>query len=129
MPTDPFVIPHFRQSEFTCQCGCDGMAMTMTFLSKLSALRAHVGIPLHVSSAYRCATHNAAVSATGNAGPHTTGQAIDLRVSGTHAYTVLTAACAAGWLGIGIHQTGAHSARFLHLDLCEAPHRPRVWSY
>ena len=36
--------------------------------------------PLSITSAYRCPSHNNSVSSTGEAGPHTTGKALDIAV-------------------------------------------------
>lgn len=124
-------IIHFRESEFRCQC-CGEAKMNMEFILLLDDLRHRVGMPLRVSSGYRCPWHNDKVSTTGFNGPHTTGRAVDLAIYGPDAFRVLTQASLGGWMrGIGVNQKGPLNKRFLHLDNLEEPDhpRPRIWSY
>ena len=92
-------------------------------------MRRRYGRPLAVGSGYRCPAHNRKVSSTGPAGPHTTGRAVDLAVSGAAAVLLLGYALNLGFTGIGVAQKG--EARFLHLDDLRAPEypRPAIWSY
>lgn len=65
-PNDTHASAHFTWRELSCKCGkCRLPAGVKTNLAKLAvqleALRALVGAPLHVHSAYRCAVHNAQV--------------------------------------------------------------------
>jgi len=108
--------------------------MDADFMDQVERLRVAVGFPLQVSSAFRCPDHNAAISSTGRDGPHTTGRAIDLRVYGAHAHTLLEAALALDFTGVGIAQRSRdRRARFIHLDDLTPddghPSRPWVWSY
>lgn len=122
---------HFPNHELACSC-CGANEMNEETLWKLEALRADCGFPLPLSSAYRCPKHNSEVSHTGKTGPHTTGHAIDLRVSGENAFSVVTLAREHGFTGIGISQKGPHGSRYIHLDdLPNAPGQPRpwIWSY
>lgn len=100
-------------------------------MAALQALRALWGKPMRISSGYRCPKHNARVSSTGKAGPHTTGKAADILVSGFDAYLLFGEAWTSGAFGgIGVHQRGPHSGRFLHLDAIHDPKiRPAIWSY
>ena len=87
--------------------------------------------PMRITSGYRCSKHNAKISKTGLTGPHTTGHAVDISVSGEDAHLFLGLAFSFGFMGVGIKQSGQWSGRFIHLDdleLQEAP-RPRVWTY
>ena len=122
----------FTADELRCQCGCGEAAMHPAFMQQLYKLRRDFDQPLTVSSGYRCPTHNDNVSSTGRYGPHTTGKAVDLRISGTDAVHLLQLATAQGFAGIGIAQRGNHAARFIHVDTLEnAPRQPRpwIWSY
>jgi uncharacterized protein YcbK (DUF882 family) len=99
-------------------------------MERVERLRLAYGSPLAVTSAMRCRQHNAAVSETGDDGPHTTGRAIDFLVDRGDAYDLLRLALQMGFTGIGVQQRG--DRRFLHLDdLPDAPRQPRptVWSY
>lgn len=104
--------------------------MDQQFMQRLDELRRTLGFPLFVNSGYRCPTHNQRVSSTGPNGPHVTGRAADLRVSGTQAFQLIHHAIDLGFNGIGVAQKGDHARRFIHLDDLEAPHpRPWIWSY
>ena len=125
--------PHFSHAELACRCGCGRADMDPDFMQKLEAVRRMVDQPMAVSSAFRCPEHNQAVSSTGADGPHTTGRAIDIRVSGHQAHRVLAFALRHGMSGVGVKQHGNHSARFLHMDDLEDDEtpgpRPWIWSY
>ncbi|MEO5330361.1 MAG: D-Ala-D-Ala carboxypeptidase family metallohydrolase, partial [Magnetococcus sp. THC-1_WYH] len=54
-------------------------------MDRLENLRREFNRPMPVSSGYRCPMHNARVSKTGFSGPHTTGQAVDIVISGEDA--------------------------------------------
>ena len=122
---------HFSDRELACKC-CGVNRMDAGFMSKVETLRSLYGKPIKLSRAYSCPKHNSEVSITGLNGPHTTGHAIDVLVSGEDVYTLLDMALTIGFTGIGINQRGPHAQRFLHLDdlpnSVSAP-RPRVWSY
>lgn len=120
---------YFTEAEFACK-HCGQNRMDLAFLGMVDELRHRCGFPLPVTSGYRCPTHNAAVSSTGAAGPHTTGRAVDIGVSRHRAHDVLRHAMAMGFTGIGVQQKGA--SRFIHLDMLREPEhapRPSVWSY
>ena len=121
---------HFSREELACPC-CGQMAMDPGFMTKLVELRETYGKPMHVASAYRCPNREELVSGRRD-GPHTTGHAIDIYVNGEDAYELLYFAVGYGIPGVGVHQTGPHANRFIHLDRLESiPKRlrPRVWSY
>lgn len=106
--------------------------MDPAFMDWLQDLRRSLGFPLPVTSGYRCPDHNAKVSSTGRTGPHTTGKAADIRLSGDAAFDLAQAAIEAWATGLGVAQKGDHAGRFIHLDRLPAsgPHpRPRIWSY
>lgn len=121
--------PSFTPEEMACKC-CGANAMLPSFMEKLQQLRNDYGKPLVVASGYRCSKHNAAVSETGLTGPHTLGQAADLKVSGKDAFELMRLAMLAGFTGIGVKQAGELDKRFLHIDTVkDGVLRPRVWSY
>lgn len=87
---------------------------------------------MFINSGYRCPAHNAKVSKTGESGPHTTGLAADIRISGKPAYELVAKAIELGATGIGLHQHGPRESRFVHLDTlansADYP-RPVIWTY
>lgn len=127
-------VRYFKPAEFACKCGCGLGADRMDIMTVryLDVLRHELKQPMILSSAYRCPDHNARVSSTGRNGPHTTGKAVDVRISGHAAAELVRIAARAKVPGIGIQQKGLHASRFIHLDWCdnnETGPRPWVWSY
>lgn len=75
---------NFNLIEFACRCGCGGEQAPeiVTSLMRVAAMLEKVrqacgGKPLHVTSGYRCAKHNAAVGGA-KGSLHLTGQAADV---------------------------------------------------
>ena len=95
-------------------------------MRRLDALRHSFGEPMIVTSGYRCPAHNDNVSTTGLDGPHTTGRAADIGISGAAALDLVLLS---NFGGLGINQKGPHEKRFIHLDDLDGPTRPRIWSY
>lgn len=127
---------HFSETELQCKCGnCDFLGMDSEFMDLLEAVRTDPDWdrPMKVSSAYRCPEHNSAVSSTGMNGPHTSGKAIDIQLSGKEAHLFLSVAMGYDFSGVGIAQKGSHGSRFIHLDLLDQEEtsgpRPWIWSY
>ena len=118
---------HFDDVELQCPC-CGRNDVTEEFLERLEALRDLMGLPLYVSSGYRCPLYNDGISNTGLNGPHTTGQAADIIISYHHAFKLAKYAFELGFTGIGINQRGTPQDRFIHLDTLRA-NRPRIWTY
>lgn len=121
---------HFKDHELKCK-HCGENHMKKEFLDRLEDIRRAYGKPISVSSGYRCPSYNARISRTGLSGPHTTGSAIDIAISGKDAYLLVRLAMIHGMTGIGINQKGNWDKRFIHIDMCEQDNipRPRVWSY
>ena len=121
---------YFSAKELRCKCGkCDGGEMDAAFMERLIFIREAIGVPLKLSSGFRCAEYNNAISHTGRTGPHTTGKAVDIRISGKQAHELVRIATQVGMTGIGIAQKGEHKYRFIHIDTLEGDTRPWVWSY
>ena len=119
--------PNFHRTELACKCGCGQCCMVPSFMDILQSIRLEFNKPLALTSGYRCPGHNSAVSHTGDNGPHTSGAAVDVAVSGADAIHLLAIALRHGIHGIGVSQKG--SSRFLHLDLAPINPRPAIWSY
>lgn len=121
---------YFKIEEFACH-HCGKNLMSSKFIDKLEELREEYDYPLVVSSGYRCSDYNKTVSTTGDAGPHTTGRAVDFLISRNEALQLLEIALSSGrFSGIGLNQKGA--SRFIHLDdLTNMPGQPRptIWTY
>ena len=103
--------------------------MDAEFMEVLEEIREAIDIPLFVTSGYRCPAYNAMISRTGLAGPHTTGKAVDIMISGRSAYNLVSVGIYHGIQGVGVHQKGSFGKRFIHLDRIFSEVRPRIWSY
>jgi zinc D-Ala-D-Ala carboxypeptidase len=119
---------NFSAGELACKCGC-GMLPRQSSVERLQRVRDRFMRPMKLTSAARCARHNQRVSTSGPNGPHTTGQAFDIAVSGAHALRLLQIALEEGFTGVGIQQKGI--GRFIHIDDIEGGSHPRpnLWSY
>lgn len=126
---------NFLLSELRCKCGqCDstGLEMKADFMAKVVLIRRVLGVPLGVTSAYRCPFHDGKVGNSdmpGN-GPHTHGRAIDLHIPHSQlAFQIVRIAMDSGITGIGVKQHGDGMGRYVHLDDMTRPPRPNLWSY
>lgn len=123
--------PHVDPAkEWACK-GTGKLVYDTEFLDLFEKLRLMFGRPLPINSGYRSPEHNRLVADTGDAGPHTTARAADVRIYGTYAYELLALALGLGFTGIGLQQKGAPESRYLHLDILRAPDfpRPMIWTY
>ena len=126
----------WRRENFTPEEMADresgALVVVPEFLDRMQLLRDTIGQPLSLSSAYRTPEHNARISKTGTAGPHTTGRAVDILCSGSLAFEVIGEAKGLGFTGIGVSQKGPHEKRYLHFDDLEVADgfpRQNIWSY
>ncbi len=122
---------HFSPREMACH-HCGRLVIDDALLTLLETMRLMLGRPLPVTSGYRCPEWNERVARTGRDGPHTTGQAADIRIHGGDALSLIRVATGLGVRGLGVQQRGEYSGRIVHVDLCEdGPGRPRpwVWTY
>ena len=132
MPLGFWRWPHVSPTTEWADHADGSIGVETDFLDRFEGLRAQVGFALPITSGYRSPAHNAAVSTTGDDGPHVLARAADIRVYGVRAFQVIAAAIACGFTGIGVQQKGDQGQRYVHVDdLPEAPGRPRptVWTY
>jgi len=104
--------PHFSEPELACRhCGVN--QCTQALVDALEAFRALVGKPVVVSSAYRCAQHNAAAGGAGKS-EHLEGRAADIRVTGMTATELeATARTIPAIRGIGRND----HQQYIHVDV------------
>lgn len=115
---------NFSGEEMACKCGkCGsrGTEMEPGFMVKLQTLRDLYDRPIHVSSAYRCSTHNVAVGGAANS-YHLMGRAVDILVpKGQDRYDLLKHIIQLQFFrGIGIYD------HWIHIDDRDAQTR-QVW--
>lgn len=107
---------HFKSSEFDCHgigC-CTETVINPKLVDYLEMIRNHFGMPVTLTSAYRCPVHNSAIhGATGS--HHCRGNAADIVVRNHTPRTVSRFAEEAGILGIGLYETNG-DGHFVHVD-------------
>lgn len=85
-------VKYFSRNEFKCKCGryCDGFPVepNRLLIEQAVIVREHFGAPVFVSSGVRCEQHNANVGGV-EGSRHKDGKAMDFRVEGQSAKTVL----------------------------------------
>ncbi len=138
------LTPHFTREELECKCGCGLMLFTQAAVERLEDIRVDLGVPLVVTSGYRCPKHDADAHRLRHPyftdaerhGPHTVVEydniTVDALAHGQNAYELLFSSIAHGFTGIGISQKGDHGKRFIHSDglkHTDARPRPTVWTY
>lgn len=74
-------MKYFQRSEFACKCGCGFDTVDFRLAEIVEAVREHFDSPVIVTSACRCARHNAAVGG-GVRSQHLYGRAADIKVKG-----------------------------------------------
>ncbi len=116
---------NFKREEFACS-HCGKNEIKDELISLLQTLRDSLGVPIRITSGYRCPEYNKLVSPTGATGPHTTGLAADIGVDREAAVNLLEAALKLPFRGFGLNQKGG--GRFVHLDILPRPTRT-IWTY
>lgn len=114
------ITEHFSWAEAACHDGTevpDNLCLNVINLcDQLEALRASLGVPIHVDDMYRTPAHNAAVGGAPHS-QHLLGKAADIRVPGMSAadlHSRIEALIAAGEIlegGLGLY------ASFVHYDV------------
>lgn len=119
---------NFTLEEFACK-HCGKNEISPDLIDKLQELREECEFPFIVTSGYRCSEHPAEINKD-KPGMHAKGLAVDILVSGSQAYEVVSSAPSFGFTGIGVNQKGKD--RFIHLDINGDKNgkiRPYIWSY
>jgi len=115
---------NFTKEEMACKCGkcgSEGGEMDPGFMVKLQTLREAYGKPIHISSGYRCSTHNQAVGGAPNS-YHLSGRAADILIpKGEDRYDLVKNIIQLKFFrGIGIYDA------WIHVDDRNAQYR-RMW--
>ena len=112
--------PSFRVREFGCK-GSDVVLLDDELVVLLQCIREHFGKPVHITSGYRTAAHNAAVGGS-KSSQHLLGRAADFYVEGVDVATVAAYAepLLPGRGGIGRYPKDAkhpkRSTGWVHID-------------
>lgn len=79
--SEGYKCKYFKDSEFTCKCGC-GLNLQKDGIKRIAdQIREHFGRPAIITSGTRCVEHNKRVGGVSGS-YHTTGNAIDIYVEG-----------------------------------------------
>ena len=75
------LAPDFKVQELRCRDGSDTVMVDEVLTVVLQCIREHFGKPVHITSGYRTAAHNAAVGGS-KSSQHLLGRAADFHVEG-----------------------------------------------
>ena len=127
-----YITSNFTFNELACR-GSGECKMDQDYMELLQQLRTEFDRPMVITSGYRSPDYNIKVSKTGSHGPHTTGRAVDVLISGKDAVRLFAMAQQMGMTGFGWNQKGPRNKRFIHLDnlpnIDGKQPRPHVWTY
>ena len=124
MPKGTQLSPHFNEDEFRCKCGCGKVIVVPALIEALETIRDFTGIPMHITSGYRCAKHNAEVGGADDSA-HLTGEAADFWVSGSKdRFRFLEAIAMYGPTRYGISPKD-----FIHVDVSTTLPQEVCWVY
>ena len=111
---------NFKKSEFECKCGCEMPAEVLLNIKNLATqlqfIRDFIKLPIAMTNAYRCSSHNKAVGGVVNS-QHVVGKAADLQVkslSPNELYNTINTLAAYDHVsqgGLGLYNT------FVHYDI------------
>lgn len=105
-------LKYFKPHEFACKCGKCGKGfeqMDENLLRMLDDLREKAGIPLVLSSAYRCPEHNGSLKEAVPNSSHTKGMAVDIRCTDSSSrFKILKAAFEVGFRRIEPRSVWVH---------------------
>ena len=112
-----YLAPCFQVKEFACRAS-DIILIDDELVVLLQCIREHFGNPVHITSGYRTASHNAKVGGS-KSSQHLLGRAADIQVQDTDPLAVAAYAesLMPGWGGIGRYPVKAGRAKgWVHVD-------------
>ena len=116
-------MKHFKQSEFTCKCGCGLNNFSHVLSVILDDMRELSGFPYKVQSGCRCISHNKKEGGKKRS-DHLTGEGVDIRaITNYQRFSIIMYAIFAGITRIGLART------FIHLGMRKGNPKNRFWIY
>jgi zinc D-Ala-D-Ala carboxypeptidase len=113
---------HFKASEFACKCGCGGKKISMELVEKLEKVRVLYGLPMKITSGYRCLEHNSKVGGSPGSS-HIDGEAVDIECVDSGKRDILVGFLRGQFTRMGIAQN------FIHVDVSKSKVSPVLWVY
>jgi peptidoglycan hydrolase-like protein with peptidoglycan-binding domain len=108
------ITANFTRAEFQCPCGCTAQMLDGDLVAGLQTVRDKLGVPLTITSGYRCTARNKAVGGAA-ASKHLYGIAADWRTKDKSVNPVALGIVAAEiFPAVGIYWYG--STAFVHTD-------------
>jgi peptidoglycan hydrolase-like protein with peptidoglycan-binding domain len=108
------ITANFTRSEFQCKCGCNAQMIDAELVAKLQQLRDKLGVPLTITSGYRCLVHNNKIGGS-KSSKHLYGLAADWRTKDKSINPVALGILAAEYFDtVGIYWYG--TSAFVHTD-------------
>jgi len=115
-------LKYFKESEFTCKCGCGETVISRDLLEMLDEARDFAKIPFIINSGYRCKEHTESIRNPTSS--HIKGLAVDIRcTSSKNRAIIIDALGYVGFKRFGIADT------FIHADIDEKKLNPAIWLY
>ena len=112
-------MKYFRDTEFKCKCGCGQVLVAPLLAERLDSARYYAGIPVLITSGFRCPKHNANVKGSPTSS-HMKGLAADIATpTDGMRCRVVGGLLDAGFTRIGVYPT------FVHVD-CDPDKRQQV---
>jgi len=120
MNTYDQITRHFNTKEFKCRgkdCCGHSAPINPELLKRLEQVRLFFGMPLKITSGFRCQVHNKSIGSMSTS-QHTKGLAADFLVPKCFTSDHMAVYCKRYFNGIGIYNT------FIHVDMRE---RKATW--
>lgn len=116
-------LNHFKNSEFTCKCGCGETVIDDELLYMLNKAREFAKIPFVISSGYRCENHPE--SKKNPTSSHIKGLAVDIKCEDSNTRAIMMDALVyAEFERYGLHKS------FIHVDIdYNNKPSPVIWLY
>lgn len=118
---------YFALHEFHCPCDeCEETLVEDELIVRLNKIRIYTGLPVRVTSGYRCMGHQAHLAESGaptavGVSQHCLGAAADIAVAGFRGLELEKVARRAGFKAVGVAEN------WIHVDLRDD--KARRWSY
>lgn len=115
-------LKYFKESEFTCKCGCGETVVSRHLMEMLDEARDFAKIPFVINSGYRCENHPESIKNPKSS--HIKGLAVDIKCTDSKKRAIIVDALGyVGFKRFGIANT------FIHTDIDNKKSNPVIWLY